>query len=126
MPSPLGENPIALLMYDGHGNFSVQFMSREARPEVPEDVLPSAANNTRPVGGYDAYFGRYVVDDADQMVTQTLVGCLSRENIGLVVTRQMSVTDDELTIRAETETADGEPAVITLKWRRLAGPHRSR
>jgi hypothetical protein len=33
----------------------------------------------------------------------------------------MSVTDDELTIRVETATDDGEPAVITLDWRRATG-----
>jgi hypothetical protein len=122
VPSPFGEDPIALLIYDGHGSFSAQFMKRDRETETVEAATgsPSALNNTRPIGGYDAYFGRYVVDDESQLVTQTLVGSLSRENVGQVVTRQLSVAGDELTIRVDTETADGEPAVITLRWRRLS------
>jgi hypothetical protein len=37
-----------------------------------------------------------------------------------VVTRQPSVAGDELTIRVDTETEEGEPAVVTLQWRRLS------
>jgi hypothetical protein len=122
VPSPLGEDPIALLIYDGRGNFSAQFMKRDRQTKTSEvaSEAPAVLNNTRPVGEYDAYFGRYVVDDAEQTVTQTLVGSLSPDNIGQVVTRQMSVEGDDLTIRVEIETADREPAVITLKWRRLS------
>jgi hypothetical protein len=122
VPSPLGEDPIGLLIYDGHGNFTAQFMKRDRETEIPEAAAssPSALNNTQPVGGYDAYFGRYAVDDGNQVVTQTLVGSLSRDNVGQVVTRQPSVAGDQLTIRVDTETADGEPAVITLRWRRLS------
>jgi hypothetical protein len=115
--SPLWEDPIGLLIYDGHGNFSAQFMKRDRQSGIPEAAAgsPSALNNTRPVGGYDAYFGRYAVDDRTQVVTQTLAGSLSRENVGLVVTRQPSVAGDDLTIRVDTETEGGDPAVITLQ-----------
>ena len=121
MPSPFGDDVIALLIYDGHGNFSAQFMKRDRQPENPElaDATP-APNNSRAVNGYDAYFGRYVVDDELGTVTQTLVGSLSPENVGDVLTRTMSVAGDELTIRVDTATPDGEPAVITLRWRRVS------
>jgi len=122
VPSAFGEDPLALVIYDGRGNFSAQFMKRDRRLDDPEAVMSSSApNNSRPVGGYDAYFGRYVVDDEHETVTQTLLGSLSPENVGQVITRRMSVTDDELTIRVETATDDGEPAVITLDWRRATG-----
>lgn len=112
---------IALVIYDGHGNFSAQFMKRDrqAGDPDPEPASPSAPNNSRSVGGYDAYFGHYVVDDESGTVTQTLVGSLSPENVGQVLTRRMSVDNDELTIRVDTATDEGEPAVLTLRWRRL-------
>lgn len=112
---------IALLIYDGHGNFSAQFMKKDRRsgdPD-PESGAPPALNNSRAIGGYDAYFGRYVVDDECSSVTQTLTGSLSPENVGQVLTRRMSVENDELTIHVDTATDDGEPAVLTLRWRRL-------
>ena len=43
----------------------------------------------------------------------------SPENVGLVLTRGMTVVGDELTIRLETATGDGEPVTRTLKWKRV-------
>jgi hypothetical protein len=113
---------IGLVVYDGHGNFTAQFMARDRQPEDLEpanDSSASAPNNSRSVGGYDAYFGRYVVDDETGNVTQTLVGSLSPENVGQVLTRGMTVDGDELTIRVETAADDGEPALMTLHWKRI-------
>lgn len=120
IPPSFGD-AIALVIYDGHGNFSAQFMKKDRRStdQDPESGAPPAPNNSRSVGGYDAYFGRYVVDDASGSVTQTLTGSLSPENVGQVLTRRMSVENGELTIRVDTATDDGEPAVLTLRWRRL-------
>ena len=103
----------ALLIYDGKGSFSAQFMSENRSPESS-----GAANNTRLVAGYDAYFGRYVVDDSTGAVTQTIEGSLSAENVGQILTRRMTVTGDQLVIEVETESDEGEPALITLTWRR--------
>ena len=120
IPPSFGD-AIALVIYDGHGNFSAQFMKKDRQntdPD-PEPSSPPAPNNSRSVGGYDAYFGRYVVDDARGTVTQTITGALSPENVGQVLTRRMSVESGQLTIRVDTATEDGEPAVLTLQWRRV-------
>ena len=84
------------------------------------DGVASAANNSRAQGGYDAYFGTYAIDEAEKTVTQRLVGALSKENVGLVVTRKMLVEGDTLTIRLETTSADGEAIVRTLIWSRVS------
>jgi hypothetical protein len=116
----LGADPIALLIYDRAGNFAAQFMKRDRRPVAAgSNAAISAPNNSRAQGGYDAYFGTYVVDDSKGSVTQRLTGALSQENVGLVLTRVMEVAGDELTIRLETTTADGEPITRTLRWRRV-------
>ena len=98
----LGSDPVAYLMYDATGHFSVQFMRRDR----------NGANS-----GYDAYFGSYSV--ADGTVTQELVAALSPENIGKVVTRQFRIEGGELAISLEA-TNDGEPVTRTLRWKRLA------
>lgn len=116
----LGPNPVALLIYDRSGHFAAQFMKRE-RGCGPEIAVTSAGpNNSRARGGYDAYFGTYTVDDARSTVTQRLNGALSPENVGQVLTRVMTVVGDELTIRLETATANGEPIVRKLRWQRVA------
>ena len=115
----LGADPIGLLAYDRTGHFAAQFMKRD-RSRAPEvEATVAAPNNSSARGGYDAYFGNYTVDDARGTVTQRLVGALSPENVGLVLTRAMTVVDDELTIRLETATGSGEPITRTLRWRRI-------
>ena len=118
-PEPsLGEDPIALLIYDRAGNFAAQFMKRD-RSAVIAEIAGAGANNTRAMGGYDAYFGTYTIDDATQSVTQRLVGSLSRENVDSVLTRRMQVKGDELVIRVSTSASDGTEITRTLIWHRV-------
>ena len=78
----------------------------------------ATANNTGAVAGYDAYFGRYSVDDVNGAVTQTLVAALSPDAVGHQITRVMTVEGDTLHIRVDTTTPDGDPATISLRWAR--------
>jgi len=82
-------------------------------------TVAAGPNNSRAIDGYDAYFGRYTVDDAAGKVTQILDGALAPENIGMIVTRRMDVHRDELVIRLDTTAVDGTPIVRTLTWRRV-------
>lgn len=114
----LGDDPIAMLIYDRSGHFAAQFMKRDRSAAIP-DPAPGASNNSRAVGGYDAYFGTYTVDDERGTVTQRLSGSLSQENVGMVLTRGMSVERDKLVIRLQTTAADGVAVTRTLTWRRV-------
>lgn len=117
-PEPsLGEDPIALLIYDRAGNFAAQFMKRDRSSIV--DSTTSGANNSRAIGGYDAYFGTYTVNDEDGTVTQVLRGSLSNENVGMTLTRAMTVVDDTLIIRLQT-TSGGETVTRELRWKRVS------
>jgi hypothetical protein len=77
-------------------------------------------NNSSAINGYDAYFGSYTVDETSGTVTQTLLGALSAGDVGKVVTREMRVVDDTLTLQLQTTNAAGEPVVRTLRWIRAA------
>jgi len=118
-PEPsLGEDPIALLIYDRSGHFAAQFMKRDRSAPLPEGPV-GARNNTRAQGGYDAYFGTYTVHDAAHTVTQRLIGSLSQENVGSVLTREMHVRGDELVIQVQTSAPDGTAVTRTLTWQRV-------
>ncbi|MFN7977389.1 MAG: lipocalin-like domain-containing protein [Vicinamibacterales bacterium] len=118
-PEPsLGEDPVALLIYDRAGHFAAQFMRRDGSVDVP-DGPGGAKNNSQARGGYDAYFGTYTVDDDAGTVTQHLVGALSRQHVGAVLTRAMRVNGDSLVITLDTSTADGVDVTRTLTWRRV-------
>ena len=119
-PDPLlGADPVAILVYDRTGHFAAQFMRRD-RSTVPQVPGAAGKNNTQAQNGYDAYFGRYSVDDGKGTVTQELMGSLSAANVGMVLTRAMEVRGDTLVIRLETTAADGTPVVRTLTWDRAA------
>ncbi len=116
----LGADPYGLLIYDRAGNFAAQFMKRERSLMDATEAMPNSTgeNNTRALAGYDAYFGTYTVDDESGLVTQVLVGALSPENVGQVVTRALEVDGDALIIRLKTTSADGQPVERLLAWRR--------
>lgn len=115
----LGADPVALLIYDRAGHFAAQFMKRDRTNVAVVDAPAAGANNSRAQGGYDAYFGTYVIDDDAGVVTQTLLGALSAENVGMVVTRGMLVEGDRLTISLRTTSASAEPVTRTLIWKRV-------
>lgn len=116
----LGADPVAILTYDRGGYFAAQFMKRERNPDTEVVVTKAGPNNSRTIGGYDAYFGTYTVNDAEGTVTQRLEGALSPESVGQVLTRAMTVAGDELTIQLETAGVTGETVIRTLKWKRVA------
>jgi hypothetical protein len=119
-PEPsLGEDPVAYLIYDRSGHFAAQFMKRGDRSARMPDGPSGAKNNSRAQGGYDAYFGTYTVDDAQGTVTQRLLGALSQENVGSVLTRAMEVSADTLVIRLQTTVGGGQAVTRTLTWKRV-------
>jgi len=114
----LGADPLALLIYDRSGHFAAQFMRRDRSVDVP-DGPSGAKNNSQAQGGYDAYFGTYTIDEEKGTVTQRLVGSLSREHVGAVLTRAVHVEGDTLVIKLATNAADGTEVTRTLTWCRV-------
>jgi len=96
-------------------------MKRDRDLATVDQPRSATANNTGGLAGYDAYFGTYVVDDSTGVVTQTLSGSMSPNDVGRVMSREMNVHDGLLTIRLETTTAEGESVTRTLVWERVSG-----
>jgi len=116
----LGADPVAMLVYDAAGNFAAQFMKRDRSSDEVAVTARAGLNNSAAVGGYDAYFGTYTVDEATSSATQTLDGALSPGDVGKTVTREMHVDGNTLKIELATTGGDGEPVTRTLTWRRSA------
>jgi hypothetical protein len=113
----LGSDPLALLFFDAAGSFGAQFMRRDRSGAVaaPEFI---GQNNTTAIGGYDAYFGTYEVDEASGDVHTYLVAALSPSHVGATMMRNMKVEDGKLIIRLTTTTSDNIPVSRTLTWER--------
>jgi hypothetical protein len=114
----LGADPVAILVYDTAGNFAAQFMKRDRSEDDVVVNRQAGVNNSASVNGYDAYFGTYTVHEATHEVRQVLQGSLSPGDVGKVVTREMHVEGDSLTIELATTSGDGEPVTRTLIWHR--------
>jgi hypothetical protein len=116
----LGADPVALLVFDSAGNFAAQFMKRDRVSGEVAVAARAGANNSTAVNGYDAYFGKYAVDEGAGSVRTTLEGSLTPEDVGSVFTREMHVDGDTLTIKLATTSAEDEPVTRTLIWKRSA------
>ena len=101
------------------GHFAAQFMKRDRSNASVTATAATGANNTGAVGGYDAYFGTYAVDPGTGQVAHTLLGALTPGNVGMTVSRTLTVDGDRLEIRLDTTTPEGEPVTRTLVWKRI-------
>lgn len=115
----LGADPIGILSYAGT-HFAAQFMKRNRSDNPADQIFYSGKNNTSAVGGYDAYFGTYEVNEQKGKVAHTLIGSITPSNIGITVWRDLRVNDDQLMIQLETTTPEGESITRTLIWKRLS------
>ena len=115
----LGSDPLALLFFDASGNFAAQFMRRERTVAVAAPEF-TGQNNTTAIGGYDAYFGTYEVDEPSGDVHTHLVAALSPSHVGATMMRNMKVEDGKLIIQLTTTTPDNMPVSRTLTWERAS------
>ena len=74
-PDPVGRNalknqPIGMLIYTGDGHMSVQLMHPRSE---------NSLNNEYVLGGYEASFGSYDVDETKHIVTHHVQGSITRD-----------------------------------------------
>jgi hypothetical protein len=113
----LGADPLGVLSF-APGLFAAQFTKRDRCGATAVSPTAAGANNSAAVGGYDAYFGSYTVDEAAGTITVRLEGALSPSSIGATLTRDIRVDRDQLTIQLATTAADGTPVTRTLQFTR--------
>ncbi len=115
----LGKTPTGYLIYDSSGHMAVQLM-RLDRPTTIDCGTSSLApsDNSQSVNGYDAYFGRYTIDENSHTVTHHLEGGLAAADVGKNLVREFRVSGDKLTIIARTNSPK-EKQIRTLTWERV-------
>ncbi len=83
-----------ILVYTSDGHMSVQIMARE--PGAP----PAAGPVQYEQGGYEAYYGRYDVDEQAHSVTHHVEGALVRTLIGRDLTRVYQFSGKQLILKS--------------------------
>ena len=114
----LGPDPIAILVY-AKKYFAAQFMKKDRSLDSITQATGAGQNNTAAIGGYDAYFGTYQIDEKTNRVSHTLIGSINPANIGMTVYRNLYVEGDKLIIQLDTTTQEGEPVTRTLTWKKI-------
>lgn len=113
----LGEAPLGRLFYDASGVMMLQMMriGRSTAISTPADAKDRT--NPRVILGYDAYFGRYTVDDRAGTITHHVEGSLFPEDLGDDFVRPFTLEGDTLTLRF-TSDASGSEVTRALVFRR--------
>lgn len=115
----LGADPFGILSFTAT-HFAAQFMKRDRSNCANNQTVIAGKNNTAAVGGYDAYFGTYKLDERAGQSEHTLIGSINPSNVGIKVVRDLRVDDsDQLIIQLPTTGAEGEPLTRTLVWKRI-------
>lgn len=115
----LGADPLGILTYT-FSRFAAQFMKRDRSNAAGAETSVVGQNNTGAIGGYDAYFGTYEINEASGDVVHRLDGALTTENVGMEVSRSLVVDGDRLEIQLDTTTTEGESITRTLIWERIS------
>ena len=115
----LGATPTGYLIYDSSGHMSAQIM-RLDRPAAIDCGTSDASprDNSQSVNGYDAYFGKYSIDETNHTVTHHLEGALAAADVGKSLVRHFQVSGDKLTIVVRTNSPK-EKQIRTLTWERV-------
>jgi hypothetical protein len=78
------------LVFTREGHMAVQVMYR----------TPQAANNAYAIGGYEATFGTYTIDEGSRTFTLHVEGGIVRSNIGKDLPRQFELSATHLIVRS--------------------------
>jgi len=111
----LGNDPIALLMYDGLGNMSVQIMKRDRNDSTTIISTRQDSDNSTFFNGYDAYFGTYIIDTLKHQIKHRIKGTINQQDIKKELIRNYSISVDTLLLWFTTSNADVS-VTRTLTW----------
>lgn len=88
---------VGTLLYTRDGHMSVQIMARD--PAAP----PASGPVQYEQGGYEAYYGRYDVDERTHSVTHHVEGALVRSLIGKDLTRVYEFSGNQLILKSSRQ-----------------------
>jgi hypothetical protein len=95
----------------------LQLMRLGRRAAFDKPTEPDAAN-PRVILGYDAYFGRYTIDERAGTITHHVEGSLFPDDLGKDFVRGFTLDGDTLTLRF-TSSAGRDGVTRTLVFHRL-------
>jgi len=117
---PFGKRALGRATYDAAGNMAVQIMNQDRPRFASEDKSLGDPEEMRSaLSGYEAYFGRYRIDEKGQTVLHTLEGALFPNWVGGTQTRFFRLEGNRLELRTPEMPYSGTKLTAVLVWERL-------
>src|SRR5262245_46122904 len=115
---PLGKKAVGLLIYTADGHMAVHLMRTDRPAFASGDAFQGTPEEIKAAyEGYTAYFGTYTVDEVARTITHHVQGHTFPNYSGSKVTREFTLVDQCLTLRASIRR-DGRPLTALLIWTR--------
>lgn len=121
--SPYGSAPHGNLIYDAQGNMAAQLSQGSRTPFAVNDRKAGNDAETRAAfESYQAYYGRYRIDEHEGVVIHTVTQALLPNWIGTQQRRHYAFKDGKLILRTPPMVIGGQPVTGLLVWERVASP----
>jgi hypothetical protein len=118
--SPYGAEPQGLLVYDAHGSMSAQLAQKGRRPFAINDRMKGTPEEIKAAfETYQAYCGRYKIDEREHVVTHTVVQALLPNWVGTEQRREYRFKDGKLILRTPPMVIGGKRLIGELVWEKI-------
>ncbi|HKQ23095.1 MAG TPA: lipocalin-like domain-containing protein [Burkholderiales bacterium] len=118
--SPYGPEPQGLLMYDAHGSMAAQLAQTGRRAFAVADRMAGTTDEIKAAfESYQAYYGRYRIDEREHVVTHTVTQALLPNWIGTEQRRQYKFKDGRLILRTPPILIGGKRLTGELVWEKI-------
>jgi len=118
--SPYGSEPQGLLIYDALGTMSAQLSQSGRRPFAVADRMAGSAEEIKSAfESYQAYYGRFTVDEREHVVTHTVMQSLLPNWVGTEQRRHYKFKDGRLILRTPPLLIGGRRVTGELVWEKL-------
>jgi hypothetical protein len=121
---PYGEQPVGQLMYDALGNMSVAIMRPDRQRFATDDKFGGATVEIiAAFEGFEAYFGTYRADEAEETVSHRVEGSLLPNLVGSTLKRFVKLSGSRLVLSTPPALYGGSKVTAVLVWeRKTPGP----
>lgn len=118
--SPYGAEPQGILMYDAQGVMAAQLTQAQRAPfAVPDRMKGTPEEIKAAFESYQAYWGRYRIDEREHIVTHTVTQALLPNWVGTEQRRHYKFQDGKLHLRTPPLNIGGKRVTGVLIWEKI-------
>ena len=118
--SPYGSEPEGLLIYDAQGSMSAQLAQKGRTPFAIADRMAGTPDEIKAAfQTYQAYYGRYKIDEREHVVTHTVIQSLLPNWIGTEQRRYYRFKEGKLVLRTPPLLIGGKRITGELVWEKI-------